>query len=89
LDLELWDAELAVNGCGVYDCENQGISVGCADTYDSALQCQWVDITGVPAGEYDLRVTVNPEQLIAELESANNTATARIQITEDDVQLVE
>jgi hypothetical protein len=89
LDLELWDAELAVNGCGVYDCENQGISVGCADTYDSALQCQWVDITGVPAGEYDLRVTVNPEQLIAELDSANNTATARIQITEDNVQLVE
>ena len=50
LDLEVWDAELAVNGCDTYDCNDQGISVGCADIYDSSLQCQWIDITGVPNG---------------------------------------
>jgi hypothetical protein len=87
LDLETWDRELAVNGCNTYDCNNQGISVGCADVYDSSLQCQWVDITGVPNGTYDLRVTANPERVISELDYENNVATVRIAISDTAVTL--
>ena len=48
-----WDPELAANGCGGrYDCTYQGISAGCSDVYDAALQCQWIDITGIPNGRY-------------------------------------
>lgn len=89
LDLETWDPDLAVNGCNTYDCNNQGISVGCADVYDAALQCQWVDITGIPNGQYDLRVIVNPARAIQELDYDNNAATVRIQINDSNVTLVE
>ncbi len=52
---------LAVSsGPAVYTCSNQGISVGWADTYGSYLDGQWLDITGIRAGAYWLRVTVNP-----------------------------
>jgi hypothetical protein len=88
LDLETWDPDLAVNGCNTYDCNYQGISVGCADVYDSALQCQWIDITGIANGDYDLRVTVNPAQRITELDYGNNAATVRIHISDTDVTLV-
>jgi hypothetical protein len=89
LDLETWDPDLAVNGCNTYDCNNQGISVGCADVYDAALQCQWIDITGIPNGQYDLRVIVNPTREIQELDYDNNAASVRIQISDSNVTLVE
>jgi hypothetical protein len=38
---------------------NQGISVGWQDVYTKNLECQWLDVTDVPAGDYTLRVTVN------------------------------
>lgn len=42
-----------------FDCNNQGISVGWADVYDRTIDCQWIDITGVPPGTYILEVEVN------------------------------
>ena len=45
---------------GLFDCANQGVSQGWSDIYDRPLSGQWLDITGVPAGRYILRVTVNP-----------------------------
>jgi hypothetical protein len=38
---------------------NQGISVGWQDVYTKNLECQWLDVTDVPPGDYTLRVTVN------------------------------
>jgi lysyl oxidase len=55
-----------------YTCSFQGISVGWADVYPKSLDCQWLDITAVPAGNYVLEVTVNPDALIAESSYANN-----------------
>jgi hypothetical protein len=89
LDLETWDPELAVNGCNTYDCNNQGIGVGCSDVYESALQCQWIDITNVANGQYDLRVTVNPTRRIPELDYDNNVASVRLQIASSSVTLVD
>ena len=42
-----------------YGCVNQGITSGWGDWYYKQLVGQWIDITGVPAGEYLLRVTIN------------------------------
>ena len=38
-------------------CVEQGLSPGCHDTYAANIDCQWIDITDVPTGNYVLRVT--------------------------------
>ena len=42
-----------------YSCANQGITSGWGDWYYKQLTGQWIDITGVPEGDYIVRVTVN------------------------------
>ena len=42
-----------------YDCHNNGISSGWGDWYYKQLVGQWIDITGVPAGQYIVRVRLN------------------------------
>ena len=49
-----------------YDCFFQGITSGWADVYSKQLVGQWIDITGVPAGEYFLRVTINSANVFDE-----------------------
>ncbi|HKQ40387.1 MAG TPA: lysyl oxidase family protein [Verrucomicrobiae bacterium] len=65
-------------GPAKYDCANQGISAGWEDIYDKSLDCQWLDITGVPGGQYRLRVIVNPDHVFEEANYANNTVTVVI-----------
>jgi hypothetical protein len=45
-----------------YGCGNMGITAGCGDIYSSGLDCQWIDITDVPAGDYILAAKVNWDQ---------------------------
>lgn len=47
------------SGQSRYDCFDQGISMGWADVYDAALDCQWIDITGLDPGDYTLHIEVN------------------------------
>lgn len=70
-----------------YDCANQGITTGCADNYGSELECQWVDITAVPAGAYTLRVTINANRAVPELDYANNGVEVSLEITADAVRV--
>lgn len=42
-----------------YNCASQGITSGWGDWYFKQLTGQWIDITGVPEGDYIVRVTVN------------------------------
>jgi hypothetical protein len=70
-------------GPGKYTCEFQGITRGWTDIYSSGLDCQWIDITGVPPGQYTVEVTVNPEGRIAEMDHTNNVALAPVEITAD------
>lgn len=46
-------------GNGRYGCGYQGITAGWADVYGAGLDGQWIDITGVPPGDYILRVSIN------------------------------
>lgn len=50
-----------------FDCHFQGITAGWGDRYGRDLDGQWVDVTGVPAGDYTLVVTVNPRGLLPEI----------------------
>ena len=36
-----------------------GITAGCGDIYNSALACQWIDVTAIDTGDYTLVVRVN------------------------------
>jgi len=42
-----------------YNCAFQGITSGWGDWYFKQLTGQWIDITGVPEGDYIVRVTIN------------------------------
>jgi hypothetical protein len=42
-----------------YDCAFQGITSGWGDWYFKQLTGQWIDITGVPEGDYIVRVRIN------------------------------
>jgi hypothetical protein len=78
MDNENWGDE----GAARYTCDFQGVSVGWADTYASYLDCQWIDITDLSAGDYTLRVTVNPDQVIAERSYADNVSEVTVTVPE-------
>ncbi|HEX2734744.1 MAG TPA: lysyl oxidase family protein [Polyangiaceae bacterium] len=65
-----------------YHCGFQGLQHGWGDVYDSGLDCQWVDITDVPAGDYTLRIIVNPQRVVQESNYSNNTTEIPVTITE-------
>jgi hypothetical protein len=86
-DSEPWELE-GGPFCRAFDCNGQGISQGCADNYGSELQCQWVDITGLPPGSYRLRVTVNASRSIAELDYSNNVVEVNLDVRDDAVRVL-
>ncbi|XP_065071306.1 lysyl oxidase homolog 2B-like [Rhopilema esculentum] len=66
-----------------YNCKNKGdqaISVRCADNYKNNIDCQWIDITDVPNGEYNIRINVNPTRGVPESDYSNNAAYCRVKI---------
>ncbi|XP_035504643.2 lysyl oxidase-like 5a isoform X1 [Scophthalmus maximus] len=64
----------------------QGLGPGCYDTYHANIDCQWIDITDVPPGNYILKVTVNPSQLVQESDFSNNEVRCDIRYTGAYVQ---
>jgi lysyl oxidase len=63
-----------------FTCEYQGISSGWQDVYDKSLECQWVDITAVPPGTYNLEIKINPQRVFAESNFSNNKVLIRIKV---------
>lgn len=64
-----------------FNCTRMGLTAGCSDVYDKTLDCQWVDITGIPPDDYTLVMRVNWDQSRdslgrAEKEFENNWAQA-------------
>ncbi len=52
--------------CRVACGNRQGLQVGWGDLYQRDLPCQWIDVTDVPPGDYDLCALLNPDGLLAE-----------------------
>jgi len=66
-----------------HDCTNQGILPGWCDVYTNDLDCQWLDITDVPAGNYLLRVFSNTGRIFQEGSFENDIVTANVTIPPD------
>ncbi|KAL3311733.1 Lysyl oxidase 3 [Cichlidogyrus casuarinus] len=60
----------------------QGISPGCKDTYYHDYDCQWIDITDIREGTYELQVAYNPEFLVPEQDFFNNGLRCSVMITD-------
>ena len=50
---------LCTSGNNKYGCNNMGLTVGCSDEYNSTLDCQWIDVTDYPDGNYTFIARVN------------------------------
>uniref|UniRef100_A0A3B4ALU1 Lysyl oxidase homolog n=1 Tax=Periophthalmus magnuspinnatus TaxID=409849 RepID=A0A3B4ALU1_9GOBI len=59
----------------------QGLSPGCHDIYAANIDCQWIDITDVPPGNYVLKITVNPNFHVLESDFTNNIVRCDITYT--------
>src|ERR1043166_1349564 len=81
LDDHAWSP--TANPQAKYDCWNQGIQPGWADVYVAGLPCQYIDITGITPGNYTLQMTINPDGLIAESNTNNNTTLVPVNIPPD------
>ena len=57
-----------------------GISVGFADEYPASIAYQWINVTGLPAGDYRLCATPNPAGAWQEVSLANNSAWVDIHL---------
>lgn len=53
----------------------QGVHVGKADVYSSDLEGQWIDVTGVPNGQYFLEIQLDGSDGVLETNESNNTKT--------------
>jgi len=78
LDSFRWDPNAPPSG--KYNCGNQGIQTGWGDLYNSTLDGQWIDITGLPDGNYTIELEVNPQGIIQESDYSNNITTVPISI---------
>jgi len=63
-----------------HDCGKQGIQSGWSDVYGSSLDCNWIDITEIPAGNYRLRVALNQLRRLNEASFNNNEAIVHVVI---------
>jgi hypothetical protein len=59
----------------------EGISVGHGDDYDPLLEGQYVDVTGLPAGRYELVHEVNRARALRELDYRNNAASIVLRLS--------
>lgn len=64
----------------LYTCSEQGIQAGWSDLYGNALDCQWLDVTEVPPGDYFIKVQLNPGRTFEEVSFDNNTAVVPVKI---------
>jgi hypothetical protein len=63
------------------DCNtDQGLTAGWCDIYIRNTDCQWIDITGLAPGTYQLTVAVNGSRLINESDYTNNAASIKVRI---------
>ncbi|MGH2357431.1 MAG: lysyl oxidase family protein [Candidatus Limnocylindria bacterium] len=65
-----------------------GLSVGWGDEYPSTIAFQYIDITGLPNGDYVVSLEVDLAGEFAEADELNNTGWATIRITRKSVTVL-
>ena len=65
------------NTCGA---DIQGMSIGWGDTYSWYLAGQSIDVTDLPAGDYDLILDIDPKTQLVESTRADNSACLRVHL---------
>jgi len=85
----LEDSECTGGARKKFDCKvgHQGITPGCMDIYKAGLDCQWIDVTGIPYGEYILQVIVNPQRLVRESNWKNNGYECQINMYKNTAEI--
>ena len=72
------------------DCDNVGLSVCWADIYEpiyGVVDGQWIDVTGLPDGDYVLENESNAKRLITEADYTNNSASVVLRLTNNQVHV--
>jgi hypothetical protein len=77
LDVFRWDWR--AEQCALYRASTRA-SKGWGDLYDSTLDGQWLDITGLPDGNYTMEMEANPLGIIQETDYNNNITIVPITI---------
>jgi hypothetical protein len=62
----------------------QGMAVGWTDEYNWFLPGQYVEVTGVPDGDYILDTTVDPTSRLVESDKSNNCGSVRVRLSQMD-----
>ena len=57
-----------------------GDNLGWADIYRYYLEGQYFDITGAPYGDYEIRITADPNNKLVESNNSDNLSVVRIRI---------
>ena len=59
----------------------QGMSVGWGDTYNAGLAGQSFDVTGLPNGDYDIIIDIDPKSQLVEQTRADNSSCVRVRLS--------
>jgi hypothetical protein len=80
-----WTEDETVRDDAQFSCSYQGISRGWQDTYGSHLDCQWIDVTDIEPGTYQLTVEINNQHIIEEKTYDNNNHTIDVTVPAFDI----
>jgi hypothetical protein len=73
-------------------CDDAGLGVCWADIYEAGLygfvDGQWIDVTGVPNGDYVLENESNATHLITETDYTNNSTAIRIRLRRQNLKVL-
>ncbi len=80
------------NSCGTSPANTtvrMGLSIGWGDRYPATIVDQYIDVTGLPAGEYTVTATADWADWFDESNESNNSTTARIRISKNGVTVLD
>jgi hypothetical protein len=87
LDSEKYvDGDDSVSDAPRYSCDFQGIQRGWSDVYHSRLPCQFIDVTDVADGDYQLEIRINNGGVLPELTLANNIVSLPVTLGADELE---
>lgn len=83
-----WYHPSVTDACDPTTVVSMGLSTGWGDEYPAGLTDQYIDISGLPQGEYLLTVTADPLGEFIETDATNNVVRALIRIDRNSVEVI-